>query len=84
MRGVPSCDAGDDSAKLAAFRTDKTPPVTPRISILPKRRLLATAVALVVSGTAWQAQAQAITATNITTTSAASTTEKAAVSEVVR
>ena len=83
MRGVPSCDAGDDSAKLAAFRTDKTPPVTPRISILPKRRLLATAVALVVSGTAWQAQAQAITATNITTTSAASTTGKGAASEVV-
>lgn len=58
MRGVPSCDAGGDSAKLAAFRTDKTPPVTPRISILPKRRLLATAVALVVTGAAMQAQAQ--------------------------
>ncbi|MGF6494522.1 LPS-assembly protein [Luteibacter sp. 621] len=72
MRGVPSCDAGGDSAKLAAFRTDKTPPVTPRNSILPKRRLLATAVALVVSGTAWQAQAQS--------TPAAATTPAPAVS----
>jgi LPS-assembly protein len=57
---------------LAAFRTDKTPPVTPRNSILPKRRLLATAVALVVSGTAWQAQAQS--------TPAAATTPAPAVS----
>jgi LPS-assembly protein len=32
--------------------------VTSRISILPKRRLLATAVALIVSAPAWQAQAQ--------------------------
>jgi LPS-assembly protein len=58
MERVPSCGTGGDSAKLAAFRTDKAPPVTLRNSILPRRRLLATAVALVVSGTAWQAQAQ--------------------------
>ncbi|MET0616368.1 MAG: LPS assembly protein LptD, partial [Luteibacter sp.] len=32
--------------------------MTSRISILPKRRLLATAVALIVSAPAWQAQAQ--------------------------
>ncbi|WP_429244302.1 LPS-assembly protein LptD [Luteibacter sp. 621] len=46
--------------------------MTPRNSILPKRRLLATAVALVVSGTAWQAQAQS--------TPAAATTPAPAVS----
>ena len=49
MVELPSCDGVDDSANLAAFRTDKTEPVTSRISILPKRRLLATAVALIVS-----------------------------------
>jgi len=59
MGDVPSCRRIGDSAKLAAFRNpDKTPPVTSRISILPKRRLLATAVALIVSAPAWQAQAQ--------------------------
>ena len=58
MGDVPSCGGVGDSAKLAAFRTDKTEPVTSRISILPKRRLLATAVALIVSGAAWDASAQ--------------------------
>jgi LPS-assembly protein len=59
MGDASSCRGVGDSAKLAAFRkTDKTEPVTPRISILPKRRLLATAVALIVSAPAWQAQAQ--------------------------
>jgi LPS-assembly protein len=58
MGDVPSCGGVGDSAKLAAFRTDKTEPVTSRISILPKRRLLATAVALIVAGAAWDAQAQ--------------------------
>lgn len=58
MGDVPSCGRVGDSAKLAAFRTDKTEPVTSRISILPKRRLLATAVALIVAGAAWDAQAQ--------------------------
>jgi LPS-assembly protein len=80
MRGVPSCDAGGDSAKLAAFRTDQTPPVTSRISILPKRRLLATAVALVVSGTAWQAQAQSTAASAPT---AVSTSRSREASDVV-
>lgn len=46
MGEVSSCRGAGDSAKLAAFRTDKTEPVTSRI--LPKRRLLATAVALIV------------------------------------
>lgn len=59
MGDVPSCRGVGDSAKLAAFRKpDKTEPVTSRMSILPKRRLLATAVALIVSAPAWQAQAQ--------------------------
>ena len=58
MGDEPSCGRAGDSAKLAAFRTNKTEPVTPRISILPKRRLLATAVALIVSGLALEAQAQ--------------------------
>jgi LPS-assembly protein len=58
MRDVPSCGAAGDSAKLAAFITDKIAPVTPRPSILPKRRLLATAVALVVSSVAFDAAAQ--------------------------
>jgi len=56
MGDVSSCCGAGDSAKLAAFRTDKTEPVTPRI--LPRRRLLATAVALIVCGPAWNAQAQ--------------------------
>jgi len=59
MGDVPSCGGVGDSAKLAAFRTDKTEPVTSRISILPKRRLLATAVALFISGGAVEASAQA-------------------------
>jgi LPS-assembly protein len=58
MGDVPSCGGAGDSAKLAAFRPDKTEPVTPRISILPKRRLLATAVALIVSGHALEVSAQ--------------------------
>lgn len=59
MGDVPSCGGVGDSAKLAAFRTDKTEPVTSRISILPKRRLLATAVALIVTGGACEVSAQA-------------------------
>jgi LPS-assembly protein len=59
MGDVPSCGGVGDSAKLAAFRTDKTEPVTSRISILPKRRLLATAVALIVSGASFNVSAQA-------------------------
>ena len=56
MGEVSSCSGAGDSAKLAAFRTDKTEPVTSRI--LPKRRLLATAVALIVWGPVSTAQAQ--------------------------
>ncbi|MGN6479252.1 LPS-assembly protein LptD [Luteibacter sp.] len=54
--------------------------MTPRISILPKRRLLATAVALVVSGTAWQAQAQSTAASAPT---AVSTSRSREASDVV-
>lgn len=56
--GAPACGRRDDSATLAPFRTDKTEPVTSRISILPQRRLLATAVALVIAGTAVGVQAK--------------------------
>ncbi len=56
MGDLPSCGVAGDSAKLAAFRTNKTEPVTSRNSILPKRRLLATAVAFIVSSAAQAAQ----------------------------
>ena len=59
MGDLPSCGVAGDSANLAAFRTNKTEPVTPRNSILPKRRLLATAVAFLVSSAAQAAQAPA-------------------------
>jgi LPS-assembly protein len=62
MGDLPSCGAADDSAKLAAFRTNKTEPVTSRNSILPKRRLLATAVAFIVSSAAQAAQVAPTTA----------------------
>ncbi|QWT20243.1 LPS assembly protein LptD [Bacillus sp. NP157] len=42
--------------------------MTPRISILPKRRLLASAIAIVVSATAWQAQAQSTPSAGTTPT----------------
>ncbi|UPG89380.1 LPS assembly protein LptD [Luteibacter aegosomaticola] len=55
--------------------------MTPRISILPKRRLLATAVALIVSGTAWQATAQTVVTT--ATAPAPATKSSREASEVV-
>src|SRR3954462_173281 len=71
MGDLPSCGVAGDSAKLAAFRANKTEPVTPRNSILPKRRLLATAVAFIVSSAAQAAQAPSTVAPSGTTTQAA-------------
>ncbi|HEY4090263.1 MAG TPA: LPS assembly protein LptD [Luteibacter sp.] len=56
--------------------------MTSRISILPKRRLLATAVALIVSGTAWQAQAQSTPVAGTTPSATVSTSSNREASEV--
>ncbi|MDF4002258.1 LPS assembly protein LptD [Luteibacter sp. PPL552] len=55
--------------------------MTSRISIQPKRRLLATAIAFVVSGSAWAAQAPTQSPVTATAASASGATAPAAVAE---